>query len=76
MTSTILNTPTDLDWLFSTHLADFAVVRNAFIIASLEGNEDCPSAVNCYSEDHYKAPAFRFELMSDGQYHTVGLRRG
>jgi hypothetical protein len=72
---TTLNTPEDLDWLFATHLKDFGNVRNAFIVACLTGNEDCPTAIQCYSTDDYRAAAFRFELMSDGQYHTIGIVR-
>ena len=41
------NEPSDIDWLFSTHLKGINVTFNSFVLV---GNEDCPEAVYLYHD--------------------------
>jgi hypothetical protein len=61
MNQTFLNTKSDMEWLFSTHLANRFEFKH-FHSAILYGNEDCPEKVDLF---------FREEPLVSDEPHTI-----
>lgn len=48
MNRTMIDTPEDVQWLRETHLKNYHGPAVNFASAVLEGNEDCPQAIELY----------------------------
>ena len=57
---TFLNEYEDMDWLWSTHLEKFRLMRLDFKSAIIHGNEDCPQKIELF-----KAPNPRYDAKPD-----------
>jgi len=49
MRRTLINTPEDCDWLRDTALRHYHGPMVAFAAAVIDGNEDCPDAIELYA---------------------------
>jgi hypothetical protein len=56
MNTTLLEVPSDLDWLFETHLQPFNELRPRVKIAILHGNEDAPQKVFLHDVNDMRVP--------------------
>ena len=48
MRQTFINTPADMDWLFSVHLRQWAALRPRMHSAVLYGSEDSPERIEVH----------------------------